>query len=231
MKKEIYETEDVMTCECLHKNAMMWLMGTSGMRVADLCQLDYFDFLSSIADYFQGSSTSPFRINMIYEQIRSRDDIIGTWELYNKKTGAPYVTFSTPKTMHAIMDSLYLRKGSRQIDQNEPLFVGLNGKRITPEEVTANITNFGDQVGLDIKPEHLRELFVDRLTSAGIPNEIIKLFLGHKIIPSTISYVACNRESLISDYKKAFISSAPEEVVLKVPIEQYKYFLDEMRMG
>lgn len=58
---------DVLNCWTLHGFAMQSLIATSGMSIDAICQLDYYDFLSSIDEYFlYGNSTSPFYINDIY---------------------------------------------------------------------------------------------------------------------------------------------------------------------
>ena len=229
--KQIEEYKgDVLNCWTVHGFAMMSLIATSGMNIDAICQLDYYDFLSSIEEYFYGSSTSPFYINDIYMQLRSREDVVGYWKLYNTKKDVRYVTFSTPKSMHAIMDSLYLRKGSREIDPKEPLFVGRKGDRITKEDVETKFQTYS--VGNGPSPNDLRELFVSKLRSAGIHNETIQYFLGEeKDYPIDNIFLTDNLDDLKSDYEKAFLKTTNEVVELKIPLDQYRYLLDEIRIG
>lgn len=228
--KQIEEyKEDVLNCWNVHGLAMLLLISNSGMSIDAICQLDYYNFLLSISKYFfYGSSTSPFYINEIYMQLRSREDIVGHWRLYNTKKDVSYITFSNPKTMHAIMDSLYLRKGSREIDPKEPLFVGRKGDRITKEDVETMFQTYS--VGNGPSPNDLREHFVDKLRSAGLPNEKIQYFLGEEgYDPSVSFFLTGNYNDLKSDYEKAFQSSTNELVKLKIPLDQYRYLLDEIR--
>lgn len=163
-------------------------------------------------------------------QLRSLEDVVGHWKLYNTKKDVHYTTFSTPKTMHAIMDSLYLRKSSRKIDPKEPLFVGRKGDRITKEDVETKFQTYS--VGNGPSPNDLREHFVDKLRSAGIHNETIQFFLGEeKDDPRYNIFLPDNLDDLKSDYEKAFLKSTNKVVALKIPLDQYCYLLDEIRIG
>jgi len=228
-KLEKEELKEVLKCCNADEKAIIGLMYTSGMSSKAICNLDYYDFLFSIDEYFKGNATSPFHINEIHEQLRNCENIVGNWILYNEKKDVSYVTFNSPEASHAIMDSIYLRKGISCITPTEPLFVGHTGKRITNAGISRTFKNIADKTGIDVRPKHLRKLFVETLRSAGVSNETIKHFLGHKC--DSIYCYSIHIVSLKPVYEQAAENFSFEQVDFKIPLEEYRNMLKSIGIG
>ena len=186
----------------MQEYAMVTLMYSSGMGVNDICNLTSYDFLVSVSEYFYNTEICPFCYDEVYSHLRCRDDVIGLWEMYNIKRDSPYVTFCTAEATHAILDWLYI-KNYEHIYLNEPLFTGPDGEAITRNDVYAIFEEMQNHSGISIRSIDLRRLFNETLQSSNVPQEYIKLFLGHDPYPDSYFNIMPDMETLRYEYTKA----------------------------
>ena len=177
----------------LRENAIVSLIYSSGMTAKEICNLTFFDFLSSVAEYYKDSDVSPFNLGEICLNLRGRDDIIGVWDSYNNNSDFPYVTFCPVDCMHKIMDWLYFLKGSECINIDEQLFHDFNGKKITIEEIESILIRLSYESGIMIQSIDLRRLFVEKLISSGVLYDNIMYYLGFEFNPSVLDCYRMDR--------------------------------------
>ena len=94
--------------------AFILFVSSSGVSTIDALNLQIKDLLKSVQTYT--------KTNNVYEMIntlKSRDDIVPTFELKRRKTGKPYYTFCTPEAFHEICIYLLKRKS---LTYNDRLF-------------------------------------------------------------------------------------------------------------
>ncbi len=91
-------------------------MASSGMGSAEIRSLKYKHFINSIEEVSKELTLEEkldiFKLQSIMQDKR----IFGTWHIIRQKTSIPYVTFSTPESIQAIIDYLI-----NQIHCNKPI--------------------------------------------------------------------------------------------------------------
>lgn len=95
----------------LKHKAIILLMASSGMGSAEVRNLTYKNFLYAIQEYFKPSKNELFDIAQITEKLTDKRNIVPTWKIRRYKTGMPYITFSTPESLEAML--LYMNWRSK----------------------------------------------------------------------------------------------------------------------
>lgn len=224
---EVLKSYDVKEYE-MQEIALVTLMYSSGMGVYDICNLTYYDFLVSIAEYFYNTEICPMCFDEVYSHLRFRDDVIGTWEMYNIKRSTPYVTFCTAEAIHAILDWLYI-KNKEHFCVHEPLFTGTNGKGITREEIAAIFRQMRNNSGINIRAHDVRKLFVKTLKSSEVPEEYIGHLLGHSFDDAITAFLCRSPEFLKAHYMKAAPQFNLNQSGKALSHEDYLYWLNTVK--
>lgn len=120
--------------------AVITLMASSGMGASEIRSLKYNNFLFAVREYIRLDKGDEFNVNSIINQLKECENCIGVWKIVRIKNGNEYVTFSTPESIHYILD--YLKERIRNNDPpkslNEYLFRGKKHKKNPEREVKEN---------------------------------------------------------------------------------------------
>ena len=107
--------EDIPDCETIqeslkHANkkyrSIIVLMASSGMGASEIRNLKYGDFLFAVKDYIKMRKTDQYNVDNLIEQLKDCEGCIGIWKVIRVKTRNEYITFSTPESIHYILDYL-----------------------------------------------------------------------------------------------------------------------------
>ena len=117
--------------------AIITLMASSGMGASEIRSLKYNHFLFAIRDYVKLDKGDEFNVDNIINQLKDCENCIGIWKVIRIKKNNEYVTFSTPESIHYILDYLKerVRTGDPPKSLNEYLFRGKKHKKNPEREV------------------------------------------------------------------------------------------------
>lgn len=112
-----------------------------------------------------------------------------------------------PPAMKAINAYLQLRKThqSAKVRENEAIFLGKNGTRLTTRSVGRLLNKYIAHAGLDSRstPHTLRHTFATHLLDAGADIRGVQELLGHSSLGTTQIYTHVTTTRLKESYKKA----------------------------
>lgn len=170
------DIEKLVESSNLRDRTFVLLQFTSGMSTIDICKLDYDDFLESISEHLNVDEIMPCNVAEISNYLKNKNNLIGTWHLTRSKTGRTYTTFNSSESTHTILDYLVDRsKDVGFIFQDDPLFVGGDGNKISRDELKL----IGSENGSYFRPHHLRKAFVRTLYDQGASKHFVSKLLGH----------------------------------------------------
>jgi len=108
-----------------------------------------------------------------------------------------------PEARKALERYLELRRAAESGD--EPLFLSLRGKQLSPRLVQMTMKAHARALGLDdsATPHALRHAFATHLLAAGGDLRSIQELLGHASIAATQRYTKIDMEGLLNDYRMA----------------------------
>jgi integrase/recombinase XerC len=108
-----------------------------------------------------------------------------------------------PQVREALSQYLLLRRPSKSVE--EPFFLSIRGKALSPRAVQLEMKKHASALGLDdsATPHALRHAFATHLLAAGGDLRSIQELLGHASIAATQRYTKVDAERLIGAYKQA----------------------------
>lgn len=108
-----------------------------------------------------------------------------------------------PQAREALTRYAELRRPAK--DRDEPLFLSIRGKPLSPRLVQMTMKSHARALGLDdsATPHALRHAFATHLLAAGGDLRSIQELLGHASIAATQRYTKVEIEGLIASYKAA----------------------------
>ena len=107
--------------------------------------------------------------------------------------------FLDPVTGMAIQQYFAKRK-----DSGEALFVGKEGKRLTPGGVREMLLTVSKIAGVEnrIHPHKFRRTLATEMTRRGMPIQEVASILGHEKLDTTMEYVMLDHETVKANYRK-----------------------------
>lgn len=181
--------------------AMILLQVSSGMGSAEVCNMDYKDFVDAI-----GFKPGEVGWDESIERI-TRDNIVGEWRVRRKKTGYSYVTFSTPEANNMIVSYL-MERG--EPDLKDPLFLTDRGHRMNSTTYGIFLNHLRERLGLGagedglnlIRSHNFRKFFASRLYGAGMDKMMVDWLLGHKVDAIDGAYFKWSVEDVKKEYMR-----------------------------
>jgi len=216
--------------------AMILLMCSSGMGSSEVRNLTYGNFLESIKEYYEPRKNEQFDIGQITEILQERRNIIPTWKINRFKTGMPYITFSSPESVEALL--VYMN--SRQKEQhftslNDWIFVS-RGTQMSGHVISTYFRRINDKAGFE-KLKHsvffhthaLRKFFGTTLHKKGIQRLNYDFMMGHKIDQIAEAYIKPNVDSLKREYIICLDDLSIESVKFRrIESEEVKNIVNEL---
>ena len=119
------------------------------------------------------------------------------------KGGKTRIAPLLPQVREALTRYVELRRPAKSRD--EPLFLSVRGKPLSPRLVQMTMKNHALALGLDdsATPHALRHAFATHLLAAGGDLRSIQELLGHASIAATQRYTKIDMQSLLASYKAA----------------------------
>ena len=217
--------------------AIILLMASSGMGSAEIRNLTYEDFLEAIKEYFKPSKNEQFDMDLITERLEKSRNIIPTWRIKRYKTGMPYITFSTPESMEALI--LYMNKRTKDgypfKSLKDYIFLS-NGKKITDSVLAIYFNRLNNAIGFG-KVGHyaffhshaLRKFFGSTLNNKGIQRINYDFMMGHQVDKIADAYIKPNAETLKREYMKCLDNLSIESVeIRRIESEEVKNIVNEL---
>jgi len=202
--------------------AIILLMASSGMGASEIISLSINDFIKSLHDYTQLPSESIVSVDVLVDIIeeKKKDNliIVPTWRITRIKTDMPYVTFSSPESVYAIINYLKTKPTNNMED---PLFRGPSNKSVDHKAFFMYFNRLNRKCGFG-KPDReaffrshaLRKYFATTI-SEEIPKLKVDRMLGHRVDSQTNSYFKTNLPELKETYIKAIPSISIEKVEVR----------------
>jgi integrase len=205
--------------------AIILLMSSSGMGASEIISLSINDFLTSLKDYISIAKTSIVDIDVIIELIEEKRKenplMISTWHITRVKTEMPYITFSSPESLDAILDYLKIEP---PINIKDPLFRGPKNNRINNRTFHIYFNRLNKKCGFGkpdrqafLRSHNLRKYFATTI-SEQIPKLKVDRMLGHRVDSLTNSYFKTN----LPELKEAYIQSIPSLSIESTKVKTYQ---------
>jgi len=99
----------------------------------------------------------------------------------------------------------YLALLPQKLGSDDPLFVGVRGRELSPRIIQLRIASARAALGLPetATPHALRHSFATHLLGAGADLRAIQELLGHASLSTTQGYTEVDREHLLKAYTRA----------------------------
>jgi integrase len=177
------------------------LMASSSMNMIDVRHLTVADFLKAIAEIPKNDAFHiPLRSNI-------GEDKIAVWKRIRHKSGVPYLTFSSPESVHFILDYLLEHPPDSPDDY---LFRSRNGTQLFSSTFQHYFQKINEKAGWEkagytnyFTTKTLRKYFANTLEELEVPHRYIRIMMGQKQELVTQSYFKSNMKALLKAYKKS----------------------------
>lgn len=170
---------------CNHKyRAIVLLMVSSGMGRSEILNLTINDYIESLR------MDRPLDLDNPLPQLREQEDKICRWSIRRVKTGAPYVTFSSPESINAINNLIeYEIENKNPYKSMDQHLFNSNGDKINETSFNTYFRRLNDSCGFGwcgtqrfFKSHNLRKYFATTIENSGhIEGTQSEFLLGHKI--------------------------------------------------
>jgi integrase len=220
-----------LTVSNIKYRAMITLMASSAMNIKDVRFLKVHEFIEAIKDGYKPRETGTNDSFHIPQRDEVDDETIGVWRRRREKTGVPHVTFSTPESIHLILDYLHQYQPESMDDylfrsQDNPQ----NLERANPNKQCSSgsfqkyFIKINEAMGWEKKgyshyftSSSLRKFFSNTLQRLGIRDQFIRIMMGHKLDNVEQSYFKIDVKAMKDEYKNAvesltFFKVIPTEV-------------------
>jgi integrase len=220
----------------LKYKAIILLMSSSGMGAAEIINLTYGNFLEAIEDYFKPSKDELFDIPLISEKLRKNGNIIPTWRIKRYKTRMPYITFSTPESMEALLLYMNQRLENYPINSLDDWIFLSEGVKMTSHTLSTYFRRLNKDAGFP-KLEHsvffhshaLRKFFGTTLYGKGVQRLNYDFMMGHRIDKLAEAYTKPNVELLKREYVRCLDDLSIESVkIRRIESEEVKNIVNEL---
>jgi integrase len=216
--------------------AMILLMSSSGMGSSEIRNLTYGNFLESIKEYYKPTKNEQFDIVQISEILQEKRNVIPTWKINRFKTGMPYITFSTPESMEALLVYMNSRYNEQPFTSLEDWIFISNGTQMSGHVISTYFRRINDKAGFE-KLKHsvffhthaLRKFFGTTLHNKGIQRLNYDFMMGHKIDQLAEAYIKPNVDSLKLEYMRCLEDLSIESVKFRrIESEEIKNIVNEL---
>ena len=223
----------------LKYRAIILLFSSSGMGVAELLSIKYHDLLNSLKEYITIPQNTYIDIEELIHLIKVQKEtnpiIIPTWQLTRKKTGKPFISFSTPESLDILLE--YLKSDPPQ-KLETPLIRGYDpNKPLNRRALFKHLERINDKCEFG-KPHRQikirshaigRKYFTNVLYHNGLQQLSIDFFLAHTIDKTTSAYFKNDIESLKNQYITCIDDLSIEDTEVRILESEDKKLLNELQ--
>ncbi len=166
----------------LRLKAIVLFMYSSGSATNEAVHITIQDFIDATREYHNQT-----KIEHVIYDLKHRDDVVPTFNMYRYKTNTPYYTFCTPEATHSIVMYLESRLFHDQyIDHEDKLF------NLEARSVKSAFRRINKKIGTPrtengyykLRAHALRKLFASELLKSDMDSMTID-FLSGRAIPTT----------------------------------------------
>ena len=234
------QIKEALELSSLRDKAIILLHISSGMEATELRYLTYGDFINSVKDYINIKSEEIFNIEKIADILFKMDKIVGTWKIVKNRTGKPYVTFSTPESINAILSYLLDRKRKNKAIKslNEPLFVNSHNQQLNVSAHGAIFKRINTRANFGYITKNrrffsstmLRKYFKTKLYESGVDGSTINAILGQNLDSNT-NYLSNSEIKLMkTNYMNVLEDISLEKAEVKVVTsEEYNNLIQRLK--
>lgn len=221
----------------LKYKAIILLMASSGMGSAEIRNLTYGNFLEAIKEYYKPNKKEQLDITQISENLENRSNIIPTWRIHRYKTEMPYITFSTPESVEALLRYMNSRNKEHPFKSlDDWLFLAEEDKQLSANTLAIYFHRLNEKAGFE-KLQHsvffhshaLRKFFGSTLHQKGIQRLNYDFMMGHKVDNLADAYIKPNVDSLKREYMRCIEDLSIESVkVRRIESGEIKKIVNEL---
>jgi integrase len=217
--------------------AIILTMSSSGMGASEILSLKIKDLLISLKDEINIPKSNVFNVDELIELVEKKRKenplLIPTWHITRIKTEMPYITFSSPESLTAILNYLEI-KPTENIE--DPLFRNPHNNQMDIETFYKYFLRLNKTCGFGtpdrqafFRSHNLRKYFATTI-SEHIPKLKVDRMLGHRVDSITNSYFKTNLPELKQAYIKAIPFISIEDTEVKVLESEDKKLLNELQV-
>ena len=207
------------------------------MGSAEVRNLKYGDFLESIKEYFKPLQKECFDIHLIIEKLEKHKGVIPVWKIERYKTGMPYITFSTPESLEALLKFMNWRIQNKYPFKSFDDWIFLSdGKKANGDTLATYFKRLNEKAGFG-HLEHsvffhshaLRKFFGSTLHKKGIQRLNYDFMMGHRVDQNAEAYIKPNVDSLKREYIRCLEDLSIENVeIRRIASEEVKHIVNEL---
>lgn len=222
----------------LRDKSIILLQFSSGMKAADIRNLTYGQFYDAIKEYLHFQVKEMFNIDKIYNQLKTREDIIGIWNITHSNHDINYLTCNSSESIKSIIDYLLERNNKKPITSfDEPLFIA-NGNKIEEHTFSNIYRRINQRANLGYRNEKRnfltsnipRKMFQRALLISDVDFLAVELMLGHKIDNIKLTYYKNNPTALKTEYIKGIKNITLEKIKKEiVTTERYDNLIKDLQ--